>query len=603
MRLLAAGVRPDQQCRRRQQLRDARAGQADPHIRRRGRRADGDGRHGLIVRRAGRRAARDARPRRADARPGHAADRRCARPDRHRRRHGRRAVARSSDSTTDVIVESAIFDPVSDPPNRPALRPRSEASLRFEKGQEFRLARIGADRTAPPDPRVGRRQRRAEAASTPRRTSPGRRGSPSGRRGSTGCSARTSAADERAPARPGRRRDGTGRGALDIQVAGGPEPLTVRSTRRPLARRSSRSSRPGAATSRSKPTSPRRSPGSAATRLIPKILPDTPMPAFRDPPLEVRDAIRRRSPAPASRRSSPTRSCRRGSQRRSAGSHGLPTVEGDARGRPADQRHEPVVARTTRCSARAHRQPRPDRVDQRPPRRRRRHDLRDREGLRRRWHRRGRPSASGGGSASPDRCGRPGRVQPTEPAVRHRRREGRDRSACPPPGLRRARRTAADAASRSCIGPGRPGGGQRGRQARARGGRRRAASLGGRGVGPAGCARRRRRARPAGSPGPARAVSRGRRRRATRPATAISRWWSPSVRRRRRRCGDPKPRWRALVELRLFDVYRGAPLGQDEKSLAYRLTFRGPDRTLEEAEIEAAIAAITKGLQAEVQRS
>ncbi|HXI45860.1 MAG TPA: phenylalanine--tRNA ligase subunit beta, partial [Candidatus Acidoferrales bacterium] len=50
--------------------------------------------------------------------------------------------------TTDVIVESAIFDPVSI--RRTAFRYalRSEASLRFEKGQEFRLARIGADRTA-----------------------------------------------------------------------------------------------------------------------------------------------------------------------------------------------------------------------------------------------------------------------------------------------------------------------------------------------------------------------------------------------------------------------------------------------------------------------
>ncbi|HET7181130.1 MAG TPA: phenylalanine--tRNA ligase subunit beta, partial [Candidatus Limnocylindrales bacterium] len=51
-----------------------------------------------------------------------------------------------SDATTDVIVESAIFDPVSI--RRTAFRYalRSEASLRFEKGQEFRLARLGADR-------------------------------------------------------------------------------------------------------------------------------------------------------------------------------------------------------------------------------------------------------------------------------------------------------------------------------------------------------------------------------------------------------------------------------------------------------------------------
>src|SRR3954451_13968709 len=53
-----------------------------------------------------------------------------------------------SDATKDVIVESAIFDPVSI--RRTAFRYalRSEASLRFEKGQEFRLARLGADRCA-----------------------------------------------------------------------------------------------------------------------------------------------------------------------------------------------------------------------------------------------------------------------------------------------------------------------------------------------------------------------------------------------------------------------------------------------------------------------
>jgi phenylalanyl-tRNA synthetase beta chain len=56
----------------------------------------------------------------------------------------------------------------------------------------------------------------------------------------------------------------------------------------------------------------------------------------------------------------------------------------------------------------------------------------------------------------------------------------------------------------------------------------------------------------------------------------------------------------ALRELRLFDVYRGSPLANDEKSLAYRLTFRAPDRTLGEAEVEAAIAAITTGLSARI---
>jgi phenylalanyl-tRNA synthetase beta chain len=58
------------------------------------------------------------------------------------------AASEVSDATRDVIVESAIFDPVSI--RRTAFRYalRSEASLRFEKGHEFRLARLGADRAA-----------------------------------------------------------------------------------------------------------------------------------------------------------------------------------------------------------------------------------------------------------------------------------------------------------------------------------------------------------------------------------------------------------------------------------------------------------------------
>ncbi len=52
------------------------------------------------------------------------------------------------EGTTDIVVESAIFDPISI--RRTAFRYalRSDASLRFEKGQEWRLARVGADRTA-----------------------------------------------------------------------------------------------------------------------------------------------------------------------------------------------------------------------------------------------------------------------------------------------------------------------------------------------------------------------------------------------------------------------------------------------------------------------
>ena len=47
---------------------------------------------------------------------------------------------------------------------------------------------------------------------------------------------------------------------------------------------------------------------------------------------------------------------------------------------------------------------------------------------------------------------------------------------------------------------------------------------------------------------------------------------------------------------RLFDLYRGKPLGANEKSLAYRLVFGARDRTLTEAEIDAAVEAVREGL-------
>ena len=45
--------------------------------------------------------------------------------------------------TSDVIIESAIFDPVSIRRTGQRYGLRSEASLRFEKGQALDLARIG----------------------------------------------------------------------------------------------------------------------------------------------------------------------------------------------------------------------------------------------------------------------------------------------------------------------------------------------------------------------------------------------------------------------------------------------------------------------------
>ncbi|HEX5591261.1 MAG TPA: phenylalanine--tRNA ligase subunit beta [Candidatus Limnocylindrales bacterium] len=53
-----------------------------------------------------------------------------------------------------------------------------------------------------------------------------------------------------------------------------------------------------------------------------------------------------------------------------------------------------------------------------------------------------------------------------------------------------------------------------------------------------------------------------------------------------------------LRDVRLFDVYRGAPLGDEERSLAYRLRFAAEDRTLTEAEVEGAMAAVMAALRA-----
>jgi phenylalanyl-tRNA synthetase beta chain len=58
------------------------------------------------------------------------------------------AASEVADTTREIVIESAIFDPVSIRRTGQRYALRSEASLRFEKGQENRLARLGADRVA-----------------------------------------------------------------------------------------------------------------------------------------------------------------------------------------------------------------------------------------------------------------------------------------------------------------------------------------------------------------------------------------------------------------------------------------------------------------------
>jgi phenylalanyl-tRNA synthetase beta chain len=51
-----------------------------------------------------------------------------------------------------------------------------------------------------------------------------------------------------------------------------------------------------------------------------------------------------------------------------------------------------------------------------------------------------------------------------------------------------------------------------------------------------------------------------------------------------------------LAGVEIFDVYRGQQVGEGEKSLALRLEFRAPDRTLTDAEVASQRAAIEAAL-------
>jgi phenylalanyl-tRNA synthetase beta chain len=56
-----------------------------------------------------------------------------------------------------------------------------------------------------------------------------------------------------------------------------------------------------------------------------------------------------------------------------------------------------------------------------------------------------------------------------------------------------------------------------------------------------------------------------------------------------------------LVEsVRLFDVYAGDRLSEGKRSLALRVTYRSPEATLTDAEIEAAHQSVVARLTAEL---
>jgi phenylalanyl-tRNA synthetase beta chain len=51
-----------------------------------------------------------------------------------------------------------------------------------------------------------------------------------------------------------------------------------------------------------------------------------------------------------------------------------------------------------------------------------------------------------------------------------------------------------------------------------------------------------------------------------------------------------------VKDLALFDVYQGKGLGEGQKSLAFRVVMQDTERTLTDAEVEAAAAKITQAV-------
>ena len=62
-----------------------------------------------------------------------------------------------------------------------------------------------------------------------------------------------------------------------------------------------------------------------------------------------------------------------------------------------------------------------------------------------------------------------------------------------------------------------------------------------------------------------------------------------------------KNRNKFLERVELFDIYRGSSVSTGKKSMAYSLTFRAPDRTLTDAEVNAAHEQIKRLLQQTLQ--
>ncbi len=194
-----------------------------------------------------------------------------------------------SDETTEIAIESAIFDPVSIRRTGHRYALRSEASLRFEKGQEFRLARIGADRVAQLTVAwAGGSVAKGRIDTAPLEPEPSRLAFRP-RRVSKLLGADVAEADQRELLRRvGIETEATA-AAAHIQVAVQPKPLLVPAGEDPVLIAIIPTWRGDLAVEADVTEEIARVRGYETT---PAHLPDTLMPAYRPSPLEVRDMIR-----------------------------------------------------------------------------------------------------------------------------------------------------------------------------------------------------------------------------------------------------------------------------------------------------------------------
>ena len=199
------------------------------------------------------------------------------------------AASEVGEATRDVVVESAIFDPVSIRRTGQRYALRSEASLRFEKGQEFRLARIGADRCARLVAEwAGGDVARGRIDTAPSEPEPRTISFRPARVDRLLGTSLSPTEQRELLARVGVETQPAFDGAA-IPVAFGPEPLTVQAA-------------PGEAVTAVVPSWRRDIEIEADVaeeiarvrgyELVSGILPHTPMPAWRPSPLEVRNAVR-----------------------------------------------------------------------------------------------------------------------------------------------------------------------------------------------------------------------------------------------------------------------------------------------------------------------